>query len=118
MSGDLTIFNQASAMARHAAERHRVIAENVANADTPGYKAQDLPPFDAAIATRPDDDLARTRMFRAAEVENARTSPNGNSVGLEDQMVRAADATAQHEMALAIYRQAMDLLRLSVRVGR
>jgi len=111
MSHDLSIFKVASAMARHAATRHETVAQNIANADTPGYKARDIAPFDATLAlgNNPDAAIGRAREMRAAMV-----SPNGNSVALDEQMVMASETKIQHETALAIYKKSMDLLRMSI----
>ena len=119
MSSDLSILNMAGAMARHAAFRHRTIAENLSNSETPGYKAMDVKPFDAALFERAGatpaetESVALRQMMRAHEIENAPTSPNGNSVAVDDQMARAVDAQAQHNAALSIYRKSLELLRLS-----
>ena len=121
MMKDLSILNVAGAMARHASARHKLIAENVSNADTPGYRAKDISGFNAEQAerlydvagARGDRALTLLRMMQAHELENSAASPNGNTVQVEDQMARSADAQAQHETAMAIYRKSMDLLRLS-----
>ena len=42
MSFDLSVLRMAGAMATHSAERHALISRNIANADTPGYKARDV----------------------------------------------------------------------------
>ena len=122
MIENLTLLNLASGMARHATARHRVIAENVANADTPGYRARDLKDFHAIVkesfisrATRPG------HLTQAASTSPAQTfelalapSPNGNSVNLEDQAVRAIQTQGQHSLALAVYAKAIDILRLGL----
>lgn len=45
MFTNLNVFRMAQAMAVHAGQRQAIIAQNVANADTPGYQARDLSPF-------------------------------------------------------------------------
>jgi flagellar basal-body rod protein FlgB len=45
MYQNLSIFQAAGAMAKHAGARQAVVAQNVANADTPGYRAQTIAPF-------------------------------------------------------------------------
>lgn len=112
MMKDLSIIAQASAMARHAAERHRVIAENVANADTPQFKAKDLPEFDPALATQDASGFAR--IMRPSPIQGLEASPNGNNVSVEDQMTRAVEAQAEHEAAMRIYQKSMELLRMSL----
>ena len=46
----LELTRMAQSLAAHSGARMAVIAENVANADTPGYKAQDLPAFSEVFA--------------------------------------------------------------------
>lgn len=119
---NLSLFELASALARHSSQRHRVIAENVANADTPGYRAREVEDFRATVkeaftarATRPGhagggDSLHAPRTF----VLDLPPEPNGNTVSLEDQAVRAAQAQGQHAMALAVYAKAVDIFRLGL----
>lgn len=122
----LGILRTAQAMAIHAAERQTVLARNVANADTPGYRARDLKPF--AEIYRPDDGGAlratRPGHFDAGASSSAPAAttalrpdaaqPNGNNVSLEQEIFAAADAKSQHDRALAIYRSALNVLRTSV----
>ncbi len=122
MLENLTLLDLASGMARNATARHRVIAENVANADTPGYRARDVKDFQAIVkesftarATRPGhagfDDHTRTpQTFELA----LSPSPNGNTVNIEDQAVRAVQAQGQHALALAVYATAIVILRLGL----
>lgn len=117
MMKDLTVLAQASALARHAQLRHQLTAENIANANTPGFKARTLPAFEADRVTSPEfrDRIAAKEMFRPIEMNAAQASPDGNTVGLEEQMVLSVDAQGQHKAALEIYRKTMDLMRLAVR---
>ena len=86
-------------MARHAAARQRVIAENLANADTPGYGARDVPDFAETLtssfdvrATRPGHATgANERATPPPETQALPTAPNGNSVVVEDQSLRAVE---------------------------
>lgn len=111
MAHDLPIFQLASAMARHAAARHETVAQNIANADTPGYKARDLTPFDTVLA-RTADGAASGR--ESHEMKSAPASPDGNTVSIDKQMLMASETKIQHETALAIYRKSMDLLRIGL----
>lgn len=126
MFGELEIFKMASGMATNAVARHSVIARNVANADTPGYRAQDIASFaDSYKSENSSQALRATRAGhvgaasgsagtpRAFETADA-TSPNGNSVSLETEMVRASAARQQHELALSIYSSSLDILRASL----
>jgi flagellar basal-body rod protein FlgB len=126
----LNVLQLASGLMAHASARQRVIAENVAHADTPGYKARDLPQFAATLdghpafsarITRPEHIAfgADPRGFDARqETALGAVSPNGNSVSLEDQMTRAAEARQSHQMALGVYSKTMDILRTAIGRGR
>ena len=119
----LELTRMAQAMAAQAGARMGVIARNVANADTPGFKAMDLPSFAETFArgggqmraTRPghqgDSDAAMTPLPRR---DKGAAAPNGNSVSLETEMVKTAGARQNHEMALAIYRNSSDIIRASL----
>ncbi|MEX0351082.1 MAG: FlgB family protein [Paracoccaceae bacterium] len=119
----LNLFTTAHAMATHAGHRHAVIARNMAHADTPGYKAQDVKPFGELVTENGDASLFRqtrgTHMhgqsgpqWSAAEfTADAPVDPNGNSVSIEEQMLSAVDAKRQHDRAMAIYKSALTVLR-------
>lgn len=116
MLKELTILSQASALARHATARHQVVAENIANADTPGYRAKTLPAFDAKLAEDAEQGsvIAARQLTEPVLMRTKQASPNGNTVALEEQMAESIDAQGQHRAALAIYRKTIELLRLSV----
>lgn len=124
MYSSLNILKAAHSLASHAYQRQSVIATNIANADTPDYKARDLAPRKvqndvhfSLKSTRPEHDLTpgtssqpRTVISSIAGAE----SPNGNTVSLEDQMVRSAEIQQQHELALGVYSKSMAILKLSL----
>lgn len=130
MDHNLTLLRLSSALAAHAASRQTVVTENIAHADTPGYKARDLPGFAETLAAGPGFAARATRpghlefgapAHGAEPVETAAfgaESPNGNSVSLEDQMVRSAEIRQSHDLALGVYRKTMDILRTSIGKAR
>ena len=125
MFGKLEVTRMAQALAAHAGARQGVIAQNIAQADTPGYRARDLTPFedmyragnqpDALFATRPGhirfEAVAGEAVVR--QMPGA-ASPNGNTVSLETEMVKAVDVKQQHDMALSIYRSVSEIIRASL----
>lgn len=124
MLDGLETIRMARAMTAHAAERTKVIAGNVANADTPGFRARDLQPFSETYRRAAGDALRATReghlgeaggaaSVRIAEDQGGR-APNGNSVSLEDEMVRTAEAKRQHDLSLAVYRSSLNMLRSAI----
>ncbi|MBI1169870.1 FlgB family protein [bacterium] len=124
MLESLSITRMAEALADHAATRLDLIARNVAQADTPGYKAMDLPDFakvyqdsvdNGMRATRPGHFTTADTAFQpVAQPSAGEASPNGNTVSVEKEMVKSAEVRQDHEMALAVYRSAQDILRISL----
>ena len=125
MKIDIGILQMAQDLAVHASSRQSVIAQNIANADTPGYKARDMASFAdsyrESAQMRVSDRPARIGhiafgapdhrgdIFESAEF--GAESPNGNTVSLEDQLVRAADVKYRHDLALGIYSKSINILR-------
>ncbi len=124
MLDDIKIFNMASALSRHSAERHRVISENIANADTRNYKAKDLESFETAYMRQVKSGTgmasgalnpSHNMQWRAYEMaSDGAHSPNGNNVSIEDQITRSVKAQADHDAATTIYKKALDILRMSL----
>lgn len=122
MFAQIDTMRMARDLGAHAAQRQRVIATNVANADTPGYRTRDLPEFEDSLY-RSGLDLRTTRAghlggfsgtrARTVEVE-AEPSPNGNTVSLEDEMVRSADAKREFDLSLAVMQSGMNLMRTAI----
>ena len=129
MFEELTLVRMASSMARHAGARHRVVAENIANADTPGYRAREVRGFSeyvneefTARATRAGHmggpSFGRAERPEIFVDESVQPTKNGNSVSLEAEMVKSVAAQGQHRLAMTIYRKTHDLMRLGLGRGR
>lgn len=116
----LDIFRTAGAMAQHAGARQAVTARNIANADTPGYQAMQMPSFADAFdkhaqhvnQTREGHLLTDARQReRLLSLANTEPSPNGNSVSIEEEIMSAVAISREHNRSLAIYRHGMTVLR-------
>ena len=129
MFQNLDIFKSAMAMARHAGIQQAASAQNIANADTPGYRAVEVAGFAEIMNSSGDGPTGQratrpghlNRQTHGATVDVRRSSdaidPNGNTVSLESEMVVAVDAKRQHDRALAIYRSGLNILRASIGRG-
>lgn len=111
----LEIFTLAGARAQHAAARQAVVAQNIANADTPGYRAKDITDFTETWRAmqhngRDDDAPLPMRLLDAG----GPASPNGNTVSLELEMLRGIEAQRAHSRALQVYGSAISILRTSI----
>lgn len=127
MPSALNILQTAGQLMTHSSERQALIARNIAHADTPGYRALDITPFsdlvgsDRAFApsqTRAGHADSSGTSIQSAAVhelaEKGNVSPDGNSVALEDQMIRAQEAARAHRRAVTIYRHSIDQLRTAL----
>jgi len=112
----INILSLTSSMASHAAQRHAVIAENIANSDTPEYKAKDLKPFaEVYKSTEFNGQTLAQAEFKLIETNMGDAhSPNGNSVSLEDQMMRSAQTQNDHAMALMLYKKTLTMMKTAV----
>lgn len=120
----LELSRMAQAMSSYAGSRMTLIARNVANADTPGFKAMDMPDFASTYAEGGNGAMRTTRpghlggtQAETAAVERrsiGASAPNGNSVSLELEMVKAAGVRADYDMSLAIRRNTSEIIRASL----
>jgi flagellar basal-body rod protein FlgB len=108
----VNLFDLASQQARWLSVRQTAIAGNVANANTPGYGAVDVEPFEKVLkntstvmATQPGHILASTSPARTVvetEQDGVAILPSKNSVSLEDQMLKAGEVGRAFELNTAI----------------
>lgn len=129
MFKNLEVFKISHAMAVHAGQKQAVAAENVANSDTPEFKARDLAPFadtyraqtsmgeaagQRATRDRHLHGIVKGHMAEPHTDETAIASPNGNTVSLEGEMLKSLDAKRQHDRAIAIYKSSLGILRATL----
>lgn len=124
----LEILQMAQSMAAQAALRQNAVAANIANADTPGYRAREVASFADTYETEHDTGMRATRAghissagsYRVAVTEDRNAvneSPDGNTVSLEEEMVNSVEVRRQHDLALAIYKSSLNVLRTSLGKG-
>jgi flagellar basal-body rod protein FlgB len=109
----LEIFTLAGSRAQHAAARQAVVAQNIANADTPGYRARDITDFTETWRRLQTDEGAGAGPLRVIDAGTP-AAPNGNTVSLELEMLRGIEAQRAHSRALQVYGAAMSILRSSI----
>jgi flagellar basal-body rod protein FlgB len=114
-------------------ERQRVISQNVANANTPGYAPSDLKPFTIAqamaapqggatsvstvrtnVAHLPGKTVTKSN-WRQVTAGDSETTLDGNQVVLEDQMVKMTEARLDYDAAISFYQKSMGLIRLAAK---
>ena len=126
---DLPLLSQIKGRLSWLDERQRVIAENVANSDTPGYVGRDLnQPTDFAAALREGGRLQMTRTsamhiapagpaarFDAHKAPDSETTLDGNSVVVEEQMLKMAESRMAYDAAIGLYQKSMQMLRIAAK---
>ena len=126
---DLPLLSQIKGRLAWLAERQRVIAQNVANADTPGYVGRDLnQPTDFAAAMRGGGGVTMTRTsamhiapagqterFETKSAPDSETTLDGNSVVVEEQMLKMAESRMAYDAAIGLYQKSMQMLRMAAR---
>jgi len=106
-------------------ERQRVLAENVANADTPNYVARDLAPLDFEHAlTTASLPLERTDAnhigsaggspFAENRDAHYEVTPRGNTVSQEDEMLKLAGNQMDYEAATSLYTHSLALIKIAI----
>ncbi len=123
--GGLPLFDALKARMSWHHARQKVLAENVANADTPGFKPLDVK---APVAARGGLVLARTDGghipiggFDGNDPSRARrfeTTPSGNGVNLEDEMLKVAQNNQDYQLAATLYQKSMGLMKIAIGKGR
>lgn len=117
-------LRMASALTTHASERQKLIARNVANADTPGFRSQDLGRFAETYGSDVATELRATRPGHVTGITwgggerpldaGGEPSPNGNTVSIEDEMIRTAQARREFDLSLAVTRSSLSMIRTSL----
>jgi len=118
----LNVLELADRRMRWLDRRQQVLAQNVANIDTPGWVARDLRPFADVLAdgsgVAPAGSNIRhmpgTRDPNIALASITARGPNGNSVGLEDQLIQVANTETAQATAVNIFRKYLALFRLAL----
>ena len=134
--GEIPIFAMLRGRLGYLSERQRVIAENVANADTAGYQPRELKPFNfqaqlrAASGAGGPATLAVTQPghiqapgagrgaatgVKGVKIKDSETTLDGNSVVLEEEMMKMTDARMNYDAAISFYQKSLGLLRMATR---
>jgi flagellar basal-body rod protein FlgB len=128
---DLTKIPLLEAMTKRMSwlgERQSVLAQNIANADTPGYVAKDVqPPSFAELVTGAAAKLPMAVTepghitpvsddggFKITGNKPKERSLDGNAVQLEDQMMKVSDTANDYALTTSLYRQQLGLIKLAL----
>lgn len=124
---DIPILSMLRTRMQWHQERQRVLAENVANADTPNYHARDLAPPNFEHALRVASlTLARTDAnhivgaggtgSQFAQDGNVRyeVRPHGNAVSHEDEMLKLAGNQTDYDAVTSLYAHSLAMIKTAI----
>ncbi len=110
--------------------RQKLLAENVANADMPGFRPRDLaqPSFDRStgLAAATGSAMTLTSVGHIAAsgdpgigADPRRATPfeirpSGNGVNLEDEMMKSGDNQSDYQLAASMYQKSLDVLKIAI----
>lgn len=105
--------------------RQRVLAQNIANADTPGFRPRDVSAFSGVLSSMNIKPALTNPLHLAGlHVTGASTAaivgeraPDGNAVGLEDQMTKVADDETSQSLVGNIWHSYMGMFMTALGHG-
>ena len=129
---DLSLLDMLKTKMNWHQARQKVLAGNVANADTPGYRSNDLkaPDFSSMVSAQRIVPLA-VRRTSAAHIQGAvlsdgsvrfgavkgvdwEVTPEGNAVVLEEQMMKVTQNQFDYQVATTLYSRSIGLLKMAL----
>ena len=124
---DLPLFSMLRTRMQWHQERQRVLAENVSNSDTQGYRPRDMMPlhFDNTMPNLTSIGLDRTAAGHIAASGQSGASkfggydvrPTGIAVNLEDEMIKVAANQMDYQAATTLYSKSLGLLKIAIGKG-
>jgi flagellar basal-body rod protein FlgB len=133
---DLPILSMLRTRLQWSQQRQAVLAANVANADTPSYRPRDLapltftPPTQANAPPLTSVALVRTESghlggisqgnseFKSKNEGNYEVRPTGNSVNLEQEMMKVAANQMDYQAVTALYIRSLSMLKTALGKGQ
>jgi flagellar basal-body rod protein FlgB len=106
--------------------RQKLLAENVANSDTPKFQPKDLVPYESTLGGAGQANLKRTQPMHMASIDDGggnvpgqkaskfETAPSGNAVNLEDEMMKVSANQMEFQTAITLYQRSLGYIRTAV----
>jgi flagellar basal-body rod protein FlgB len=126
----IALLSALTAKLRWTQQRQALLAQNVANANTPNYRGQELKPFSFGdtLANLPLDPGATTgddpMAIPIAGSDSAaadphqqlsfEVTPEGNGVTLEDEMMKVTANQLDYQTATSLYSKSLGLIKIAL----
>jgi len=126
MHHSVSLFNLAASQAEWLSAQQKIIAGNVANANTPGFKAREIVPF-ASLLDGPNAlSMMRTQTahmdvtYHPLEAQQIKqdssieTTHSGNTVVLEQEMLRGSENAREMSLNTAIVKSFHQMMMATI----
>lgn len=123
----IKLFNLMQSNLSYLSSRQTTLAQNVANANTPGYDAKDLkkPNFASVLKAQSSTALTSTNSahiggmnvagnYKSVNTDGFEISPTGNKVVLEDEVFKMSQNSMEYQETTNIYRKMMEMLKTAI----
>jgi flagellar basal-body rod protein FlgB len=129
---NIPLFHRLTERMNWLGAREKVIAQNIANSDTPQYQPKDVVPLDfddhlkklAAVEPERTNPKHMVGTIPPADPVDSKkqkktyeTAPAGNSVVIEEQMMKLSQTQADHSQMINLYRKHVDMLKAAIGRG-
>ena len=127
---DMPVFTALTDKMRWHQARQGLLAENVANADNPGFKGKDLKQYNfddrfsvvtaptvATRVTQPQHfstSIGGETSFADDKMVNFEVTPRGNGITLEDEMMKVTTNMMDYQAATSLYQKSVKILRTAL----
>ena len=118
------VFQDLQNKMSYLSQRQGQLADNIANADTPGYMAKDLAPFKSHLSsttqltptvTNPGHIGLNNGGYKSKTDKKAyETTQDGNSVTLEDQMNKVGQTVADYNATAGLYQKQLAMMQTAI----
>lgn len=132
---NIALFQAMGAKMNYLSTRQGILAQNIANADTPDYRARDLTKVDFGAILQDVSGSKKMRLDRTApghmvpggnlnSAENRKSrvtyevAPADNSVIIEEQMVKASQTTIDYNLMTNLMRKNVGMLQTALGQGQ
>jgi len=122
-AGRTNLFDLAERRLAWADRRQALLAQNIANAATPGFVPKDAPPFaqslqraggTALVRTQPDHLAGSAAPLPDSRQQPRQRSPDGNGVSLDEQLTKVADTETTQAMVTTIFHKYLTMFGLAL----
>jgi flagellar basal-body rod protein FlgB len=132
---DIGLFTAIGAKLNYLSQRQTIIAQNIANSDTPGYRPQDLQKVDFSTMVKDlvspqgvnlsitdenhmPNPAAEVSTKERAQKKTYEVAPAGNAVIMEEQLIKSGKNTIDYNLMLNLYQKQVGMIRTALGSGR